>query len=688
MFLAGQEAPALAEPRAEMCVEIYDQTTPDISVELERQIGSFAVSGMEVHVQILNDAKAEGVLTDNDTERFADKLADICGWSNDSRVNVLLAYDHGTSSRADDDTLVVNIRDIGRADGLISEENKNRALDNLGLKLVDNQDFLTIGPDYEYFQEDIAELLGDLEHGIGATGSSASRNPSDSEPIRLPDIPWVPVGVGAGVLSLAGGVYARIRRNRFVDRSYFASLDESNAAGGRIFDAQEAAEPVATLAPDIGEELRQNIASGDLAIVNLKRQRNAFSDLYHKLRRSWARGSKNEIVKAAREIDTLTDSSNRLSQTIAAQKEAAENALSMIGNTVNGFQETLVSLISTAQAAEFEGWDLGRYASQIEELKQIETEILGLRDTHQIKRPTELVTANQARLQSLREKVEQLPMRRQRMLKFKEAIPTDHENYRRLSETVLARLARLRTDYDESCYESLAESEQVLQETVSRHAVLLERIAETNLPLSVDLLEDMERSAEFSRELAGIIQAESDKVEELNEKLSRLPGEIGQSIVDIVDDATALAAYTDHEDIDELTRTEISTMTQLINAEVAAINLDPNIRPKYFEIHARIRELRHNITTKRVEAQNQIRAAEESRQKQAEDARKAAAARQAEAESERRERSRRTSSGGSSTGRFGGGRSGSGSSNRRIGGGTRNSGGGGSSTRRFGGGRR
>ena len=88
-------APNVMEAGAQtpdMCVPVYDETiNGDSSTYLRDVIDGYAVEGIEVHVQIIDDATDNGVRDEGDAERFAERVENQCDWQDEDVINVFIS---------------------------------------------------------------------------------------------------------------------------------------------------------------------------------------------------------------------------------------------------------------------------------------------------------------------------------------------------------------------------------------------------------------------------------------------------------------------------------------------------------------------------------------------------------------------------------------------------------------------
>lgn len=625
VLLAGHEAPALAEPRAAMCVEVYDETGKGISPALSEQIGSFAMNGIEVHVQILADAEAEGVLDEDEADAYAKRLEQLCDWPDDNRLNILMAYDHGVSAREDDDAVIMNINEVGRTDEIISEGRKNRALDNLEAKYIDRNGYLIPSDDY---QSDMAELLADID-------PYSDEANIDRSPIEIPSIPLKPILAVSGLSALLGAGAGRILHGRRLKQLHGRTITESERAGGELLASQQNAQPqLSILHEDDAAQLRGRVDAVDQLLVDLMESRSGFDEKYQTERRRWWWPRIKPIQQASDKAAEITRGGMNTAEAIRIEVGYIEGLRSDINSLFAKFQSRLDLLDNVTSSLREDGWELGRYDEEIADLQDAETELAQRIADRYLEEPARILAEKSTLADNLLQTIEDLPGRYEEVQEDiaslgpkndTEDLPNRYEEVREdiaslgpknetLDQEQLGareQLDLLRQAYDLSCYEDLSGADARMQELSDRLQSLSQDAGRFVGIKAADTVEQAEQHLDLISEEQQLLKNLINSIHGRADKLQRIKDKLPDNLKVGFFQTQALMEVCASADVSQVTRGDAQELKESLDRVNS--HLMNEARPRYLEIDKQLASTRAQIDKLKDKAARERQAAEAAR---------------------------------------------------------------------------
>jgi uncharacterized membrane protein YgcG len=670
VLVASQEVPAFAEPNTTMCVEVYDPSRLGVSAALQQQIGRYVAADMQVHVQVFPDASAEDISNDLDAEAYAERLANICKWSDRSRLNVLFAYDHGRSSRTEDDTFVINVQKKGYADALVTDQMVDRGLDKLEDKYVDRNGNVIATSDYQQY---VADLLANIIPQSGTSGGfSDELEAREGKPIEWPEVPVKPILVTGLTLAILAAGASRIVHGRRLKKLYGETLAASERAAGQAYTGQENAKPLLTLLPDNdAATLRERVGQVDQVLVGLKDSRRVFEDVYEAEGKRWWWPRTRVIRAAAEETAKVTARDATLAASIHADVERIENLKGRIQSDLVAFRTRIAALDLVASSLRDDGWQLGRYQDELAKLNAAEALAAQQIADGFLELPARTIEEKASTAESLQDEIEELPARYDEVQS--ETTELEEKNITLDAAQITARevLRRLRQNYDFSCYKDLSHVEARMHELIEGIQILATEAGSLAGQKDVAVIENAEECLDRIAERQLSLEELVSSVYERSEKLETIRREVPNHVREGFAQAGILIDVCAHKDVSVETKNEAQGVKNLLDKINSILMSDA--RPRYLDIQTQLEDIKNQIEDVKRRASHEKRAAEAARYVSP-----------TSSDNDYFDSDRRTGSGSSTSRRMGGGSSGS-SSTRRFGGGSGSKGS--STTRRFGGGR-
>lgn len=462
---AAEAAPAQAE---KICAPVYDETlTGDSSQLLLSQIGDYATNGIEVHVQILEDGRSRGIYAPEDTEGFAEDLAERCEWTDPDRVNVVVsldprAYDIHRTKQAD--------KDISPGAVASAEEGF----------IEDLRDSSTS------YQQDVGMLLKDISpYSKIATPPTSEHvedtpnNDNEEDPFSMPSIPWKNLGIGTLGAGTIAGAAARAKRAMRIKNIRRHTAEDANGASQNGQEAWIAARQLLDIVP-ADDALEARTAQGRLddALLTVTAAEKAVEAGYKQQRyRAWPSLSTLEDLEA--QAQQAISKAQVDTEQLARSTKELQDLINTIDSDMATFHAQIEALEQSITNLESAGWDLTPLREKLAGYRTQYTAIESLRAQSYVDQPANTIDELDDGVLSDTETAEGLPeqlvdaqsMQTRQESFFATLKIGDHQH----------QLETIRSRYDSSCYSD-----------ITRHGAELEELwrkAKSNLGSSTELLQ-------------------------------------------------------------------------------------------------------------------------------------------------------------------------------------------------------
>jgi hypothetical protein len=584
----------------EMCVPVYDETiNGDSSTYLRDVIDGYAVEGIEVHVQIIDDATDNGVRDEGDAERFAERVENQCDWQDEDVINVFISknprvYDIYRTGQAEldiSDSAVANVEDDFISDLRNTGTNNQNDVANL-LNRVNPYDSQSV--EYDGYQE--------------IPGFSSEDN---NEPLN---IPVKQILVVSGLLVALGAAGTRLKRGLTVRNLFKESREQSDATKSRATSAVMAAESqLSPLPEDDALELRDKLSSAQNELIDIINSQDSALNAYSQQKKKiWP--NKDLVFGAAEDLDEANIEADSVIEQLEIETSQVGEYVVKIESQSSEFDVLVELLYRNIEIARASGWDISSYGKRTADVDTNHEEIKRLRGLNYIERPAELIIDQTEVINKFVSEVSTLEERRT-------AADANHElrdqkvtEFQSKISGAVELLNSLKSNYHPSCTESIVDTDNLLEKDLSDLLAIRAESEQFKGVKSVSSLESDEKTQSDFENLLADIDSKIKTVESRDQQLKDIVENLNLNIGDIsgVLSNTHDYAFSKHyEDVEPDTRQLIEELTSSFNGYVDNnVNQD---KPKYLEISSKLEEFKNKVSSVRERAVSEKREMDELR---------------------------------------------------------------------------
>lgn len=585
--LLGPGHAAEAQTAAE-CVPVFDESQPNvIEDDIQEAIDDFENRGTDVHVQIINDGPSRGITGEGDpaVERaiaYTERLADLCGWSDSNRVNVLVSTSPRTFAVYKPDAISQSV----------VNEAQNNARDNF-------RDTSTS------FQSDVAELLEQINPDTPRPASSNNEGGTD-----LPDLPLKEIFIGLGATAAAVALLARIKVGVDLYREKHEALTSSQEVTENIRNL--ITEALAQMS-GLPEDDRPAVLTGSQSQATDLEQRadkanGELTGTYNRNRfRVWPH--LDEVQAGSDVAEAVVQEQISLEDIIeAAIQELADNR-NNVGTVSNNFETGLQTLNTLVNDLTEAGWDTASTQDTIANLQEVFMTSQELREQGYINKPADTLEAKMPTLEETRHLLETLVERRAAVeVAHLHQDETITEQTAKVS-VAAAQLAALRSDYDESCVSDLATFDEqftdLLEDLTATEASLRQQLgikSDAAVTEGERLAQTFDGYVAELQQMQGTIAERQAQLEDIKQNL---PARL-EAATNSIGDAHTFAEENS-ADVEQETQQAISKLQKRLK-DFADSQVDV-AKPKYLELDTELADLTNQvseITTRALDEQTEM----------------------------------------------------------------------------------
>ncbi len=568
----------------EMCVPVYDETVSgDSSTYLRDVIDGYAVEGIEVHVQIIDDATDNGVRNEDDAESFAERVEEQCDWQDEDIMNIFISkiprvYDIYRTGQAEldiSDSAVANAEDDFISDLRDTETNNQNDIANL-LNRVNPYDSQSV--EYDNYQE--------------IPGFSSEDN---NEPLN---IPVKQILVVSGLVIALGAAGTRLKRGLTVRNLFKESREQSDFTKSRATSAVMAAESqLSPLPNDDAIELRDKLSSTQNELIDIiAQQDNALETYTQQKTRIWP--NKDLVSDAAAELDDANLEADSIIEQLELETTQVGEYVVKIESQSSEFDTLVESLYRNIEIAKSSGWDTSSYDKRTADVDSNHEEIKRLRSLNYIERPAELIIGQTTVINEFVSEVSTLEERRTVADANHELRDQKVTEFQSKISGAIELLNSLKSNFHPSCTESIVNTDKLLEKDLSDLMAIREVSEQYKSIKSVSSLESDEKAQADFVSLSSIIDSKINSIESRNQELNDIIENLNLDIGDIsgvLSNTHNYAFSKHHEDVEPETRQLIEELISSFNSYVDNnINQD---KPKYLEISNKLEEFKNKVSS-------------------------------------------------------------------------------------------
>lgn len=567
------------------CATVYDQSKPgQVTPELEQAIGRFIRQGIDIHVQIFEDSRSQGIVSQTDGRNYTDALAERCDWRNPSSVNILIS----------ENPRVLDVYEQGAADRKIDQDTVDDALFDFKDNLRDRS---------TSFQEDAAAFLDDIDP---SRPRAEQRNDGGGGSISAPDLPWGLLGGITGGIALFGAAGARIRRGFTLKREASGVITEAEKAYTDLVSASSEADDVLQIIPDDDAlNVRAVAAQASEMYVPLDDQIRTFTRRYKREARGlWP--NIDALRGDAQHLEEATTSGAQVAKQTAAMADQLNQDLMSLESMVTKFNSELETIHRTSESFVENGWKLDHLEDTLNRFDEVKKQIAALRDKNYIDKPADLIREYSDDIENFGATLDTLPGRRTEADATINTQPSVIEAKTAVLADVVSKLGFLDSTYDLSCYGDLQNASAQIEDILTQMATLDHATTLSKGVLSVAKLEQAEKDIlafqACVKQIDSIAGSINERIARLEKIESELPARV-QTMQRELAGAREYAFVTHMGDVEEDTRRELRDIEEAFVAfQTDDIKKD---KPAFLAIDKKASEFASSITSTYRKAQRE-----------------------------------------------------------------------------------
>jgi hypothetical protein len=565
------EAAPLDNP---MCADVFTDTPQDVPSELRSAISTYAMNGVSVHVQILQNGGAKGIHEKADTGPYAQRLVDQCDWDDSNLINVVVS----------DDPRTYAIYKSGNAATLITQRQTDDAEATFKANLQDTRQSYLI---------DSATLLRTID-----PYKNNNAQPSHiQQPNRPPRVeaatpaedhsapfPWLTVGGGiVGALALgAGGL--RLKRGYDIRQDSNRSDDLAGETWSEtLIKVQKATELLGALHADDAANLRTRAAEVAQLSNDFEERRKRIRTAYL-IARSRVWPDRDELLNKISQLNA--DGRNLRAKTIELDAVTAEieDFMVHIDANVDDMTKGISEAHSEAGVLLKAGWDIGTYNVDLLTLDGQQATVLDLRDKHYVQRPGQMVKDIKPAAKALQSALKELPSLREQADQVYSGQAAEIVRLQSIADSSVASLSELRATYDPSCYKDIDALDQALAGQLRVLADLRLKGGEYTGLKTKDAVDQSsalnEQFATNAQLLETVAGRSHERAQRLHEIKAELPDRVA-AISSSLDGLRKFAFDVHASDVEDDVREGITSFTQAFAEAQFGLGED---KPKYLDL--------------------------------------------------------------------------------------------------------